>query len=775
MNKNRSIYFTLFFLSASVLCFEIISTRITSVIFVNDYAFIILSLAILGLGSGGIYSYYRIRSKDGSGLLKLISKTLFLFGISFISFIIGVIAFTITDPYIFLFLLFIPFFLAGIAYAQIFKNFAENSFKIYAADLSGAATGSLASLGLFSLLGASNSILLLALIIFSAALSLVHTVLNKKARAGIVSILLLSLVVLIQNGKNEFLGMIPIGNFPEKDFYHVYSDPTIHSSIVDSRWSIYGRSDLVEYSHQNIVKQLFIGGAAGTQMYRFNGNIKKPDLILLDLLVRHSSSIPFLILKAQEKNNMLIIGPGGGKEVLIGLFGGVEHIKGIEINPDFVDIVEDQKNFNGGIYTDFPNVDISVQEGRQYVKQTTQNYDIILMALPSTEQIQNIEAFAMSENYLITREAIQDYLKLLTPEGCLIFTVHNTWELMRLITTAMFSFEQLGINNRDAINHFAVLESGYSPTLLVKNNAFSKDDIAHWQSKMKQIPQELPAVTFLPDSWDKIRRTEINRFLMSVSKNDGSLQKYIDQNNYNITPCLDDSPYFYKIGKGIPSEYLWLLLGTIIFNFIIILFPFRLLWKKIKNSDYGTIIAPLSVLICIGIGFMVLEVSLFQKLVLYLGSPATSLSILLSSLLTGMGIGSYWGKKIYETEIVKRLMVICSLTVVIGLLLFILSPLILSKFLVFSLLIRCTLAFFLILPFGFVLGIPFPSSIQLLKKNNMEKYIPWMYGVNGAMSVLGSILAVILSMLFSFTTTFSIGLSFYLIIPILLRSTKKYI
>jgi spermidine synthase len=768
MKNSIFLYLNLFLLSAVVLCFEIISTRISSVIFVSNYAFIILSLAILGLGSGGIYCYYRIKEKDAAASLKIISKSLFYFGVSLCLFITSVIIFSITDAFIYFSLLFIPFFLAGITYAQIFKIYAENSFKLYAADLSGAAIGSIASMGLFSILGASNSILLLTLVIFCAALSLIHNLINIKATAGIYSALLISLVALIHNGKNEFLGMIPIGNFPEKDFYYVYDDPNIRSHIVDSRWSIYGRSDLVEYSHQNVIKQLFIDGAAGTEVYRFNGDIKKPERILLELLLRHSNSIPFLFLKEYEKNNMLIIGPGGGKDVLIGLLGGVEQITGVEINPDFVSIVKDQKYFNGGIYTDFPNVNIVVQEGRHFVKRSNQKYDIILMALPSTEQMQNIEAFAESENYLVTSEAIQDYLKILTPEGSLIFTVHNNWELMRLITTVMSAFEEYGISNRDAINHFAILESDYAPTILIKNKAFTKDNIDHWQSEMKKIPQQYPAVTFLPDSWDKIGRTKINQFLLSVNNNDSFLQKYIDQNKYNITPCHDDSPYFYKIKKGIPVEYLWLLVGTVIFNILIVAFPIKLISKKVKKHEINTLILPLTIFIPIGIGFMILEISLFQKLILYLGSPAVSLSILLGSLLTGMGIGSFWGKKLYRENINKRISTVSLLIVASGVLLFILYPSVLTQLLAYSLVVRCAACFFMILPFGFLLGIPFPSCIQLLKQGAMEKYIPWMYGVNGAMSVLGSVLAIIISMVYGFTPTFFIGLSFYLAIPALL-------
>jgi predicted membrane-bound spermidine synthase len=219
---------------------------------------------------------------------------------------------------------------------------------------------------------------------------------------------------------------------------------------------------------------------------------------------------------------------------------------------------------------------------------------------------------------------------------------------------------------------------------------------------------------------------------------------------------------------------LWLVCGLAGFNLFVVWLPFKFIKEKIKKERRGALTLPLIIFICIGLGFMILEISLFQKFILFLGSPTMSLSILLSSLLIGMGTGSSWGKKFYKENINKRISTVCLLIVAGGVLLFILCPYILTQFLVYSLIVRCAACFFMILPFGFLLGIPFPSCIQLLKQGSMEKYIPWMYGVNGTMSVLGSVLAVLLSMMYGFTPAFFIGLCFYLVVPALLWYTKYY-
>ncbi|MGE5862068.1 MAG: hypothetical protein ACM34J_16020, partial [Ignavibacteria bacterium] len=408
MNNAKSVSLSILVLSAVVICFEIISTRISSVVFVQNYAFIILSLAILGLGSGGIYSFYKLKSEEGAyENRKNFSLFIFLSGASLLFFILSVTILSITNPYVYFFLLFIPFFFIGIVYEKFFKNYANAGFKIYASDLTGAALGSIISIFIFKFFNASNAVLFLAFVLFISSINFLIVEKTKKTILYAASSCLI--IVLAVIGKNDLIGRIPIGNFPEKDIYYTYDDPNIKPNIIDSRWSINGRSDLVEYNNRNFVYNLFIDGSAGSQMYKFNGNIAHHDTLLNYLLLHNSTTIPFLFLTKEEKENMLVIGPGGGKEILSGILWGVQNITGVEVNPDFVDIVKSYKNFNGGIYTDFPNIKIHVAEGRHFIKSSSRQYNVIVLALPSTEQLQNIDGIASNENFLLTVEAINDY------------------------------------------------------------------------------------------------------------------------------------------------------------------------------------------------------------------------------------------------------------------------------------------------------------------------------------------------------------------------------
>ena len=758
------VYTSLFLLSASLLCFEIVSTRIASVIFFQDYAFITLSLALLGIGCGSAFAYYRI--KPGDDPSRMTSRALLALGVLLCFFIVATIEFSITQPFVFLLFVVLPFVASGVVYAQMYRSYSSLSFKLYAADVTGAAVGAMASLGLIGYFGGPNTILLLALVAFTVAAFSLHPTLSTIKRAASYGVLAVSFVLLIMNGRNEFLGMVPIGNFPEKDFYYVYPNAATTSTIIDSRWSIYGRSDLVRYSDQDMVRQLFVDGAAGTQVYRFSGDVQHTQSTLQALLLQHTNAIPFLCLNRDEKRSMLVIGPGGGKEVLLGLFGDVDSITGVEVNPDFVNIVKDHKDFDGGLYTEFPRVRTIVEEGRHFVKQTRETFDLIVMALPSTAQMQNIEPFATSENYLLTKEAIGDYLKKLTPEGRLLFTVHNTWELIRLIATVESVFQDMGVAADEIKNHFVMVEAEYAPTIVIKKKAFTFEEAQRWKSTCLAMPHNIPTVTYLPFGLTDANHSPTSRFLVGASKSPDQLQAYMNVSRYDISPCTDDRPYFYKIFKGIPGEYAWLLVGTLGVSILVLWLPFRSMKGKQGDNSLKNVSLPLMVLACTGIGFMVLEVSLFQKLVLYLGSPTISLSVLLCSLLVGMGAGSFLGRNAFGDDIRKRIHMASIGIVAVGILLFLLSPVLLTMSLGFELPLRAAAGFLVVLPLAVVLGVPFPSCIQMLSLGRNERYIPWLYGVNGTMSVLGSVLAIVVSMLLGFSIAYGVGLFFYLCIVV---------
>lgn len=770
MKKLSKALLVLFLTSVSVLNFEIIATRISSVIFVNSYGFVILSLAVMGLAAGAIYEYYRKkdRAEDNDELSILFTPVVY-YSLSCILFVLIVTKLDIIQtPYIFFLFLCLPFFFAGRFYSEAFTIYSEESFKIYAADLTGAAIGSLLPLVVLPNTGPVNGIVGISILILTVVVWLKLLKRSRKLAVLFLSVGLLVSICTFMLLKTDFFGKIPIGDFEEKDFHHVYNDPTIQSKIIDSRWSVFGRSDLVEHSHQDRVKHIFIDGAAGSQMYKFGGDVTNLDPVLSSMLLQFSNSVPFLLLEPNQKNTMLVIGPGGGREILTGLVSGIGSITGVEINNDFVEIVKDESDYNGGLYTSFPNINIHVKEGRQYVRETDRLFDLIVMALPSTQQLQSIESYALSENYLLTVESLSDYLDILTPEGQLIFTVHNNLEMKKLITTVIKAFENKGIDRQSTLNHIIALEQRYSPTLVISKRPYTPDQINRYLNFIQGLPEQLPIITYLPFDWENLPQTQGNHLLKSLRNERLKLETVIENQEYNIAPVYDDSPYFYNLNKGAPDNFSMLLMVVILFNLAIIVIPYLVARKKESKLSLVKLRRLLLFFICLGAGFMLIELALFQKLILYLGSPTISLSILLSSILVGMGLGSISGN-IFETKNFYRRLFYFSIAILVcGLIAITLYPVILGTLLNQDRFIRGVITFLLILPLGFVLGVPFPTCIRIAQFHQLNKYIPWMYGVNGAMTIFGSVLSVVLSMLYGFTLAFIVGLSFYLVIFVVL-------
>lgn len=776
MSSKQSSAFLIFFLSHSLVSFEILATRISSVVYVSDYAFIIISFALVGLSCGAIVAFYKLPQPSelfGSAFLRRVS---FGIALSFSLFIFLVASAGLTNPFLYFLLVFLPFFLAGILYAVLFRTSVQHIFLLYACDLCGAATGALAPLWTLQHSTAPNNVLLLAL--FMATVStMVFFPKGKKWKKFIYTGAYILLgVLLLSFGKKELLGRVPIGKYPEKDFYFVYPQSAVPPTILESRWSLYGRADLVRY-HQDMVLQLFVDGAAGSPMYRFSGKVSADEKELLGVLLQNSTALPFLCFRNNEKDTMLVIGPGGGKEILLGLFANVTQIIGVEVNPDFVQIVKDYSAFNGGIYTRFPNVKIEVEEGRDFVRRTSHHIDLLVMALPSTEQLQNIDALATNENYLLTVEAFHDYFATLTEEGYIVITVHNTWELLRLLVTVLTTFEEKGITVTEALNHFALIyEADGSPTAVIKKKQFTSEEVYHWQYTTRSLPPGFPRLVYLPSHSGENKNGAyglqpsvppvIAEFFHALTSTQISLREIVSAHPYNIAPCRDDSPYFYKVTKGIPSHYGWLLVTFVIVVGAIIVFFFRKVRSTTKTHKGSHTLLKFSILtaLCLGGGFMMIEITLFQKLILFLGTPTISLSLLLSSLLLGMGVGSMLGHRIFAHTPLKRLAVVCSIVVFYGMVLLLtVFPMLFMATNSFPYSVRILFLFILLLPLGFCLGIPFPTLLSFLREQKVPHYIPWIYGINGAMSVVGSVLASILSIQYNYSLSFFVGVFSYVL------------
>ncbi|MBI5180563.1 MAG: hypothetical protein HZA05_04070, partial [Nitrospirae bacterium] len=487
----------IFLFSASLLLLEITFTRLSSVILSYHYVFLVLSTAMFGLGMGGLAAYY-LADKPENGD-KYLTASCALFAV-FIPISIALMSWLpyIANIFFYAFLMFIPFFFAGILLAVIFRLYPEESSRLYAADIFGAAAGVAAAIFLLREFGGINSALFasvsasVALIFFSANSKSPHPPFSKGGMGGIrrfILPLLTTIIVLIIFVTNVFIPLakeVPVGDDPIKDLNRLIADPEKGGGIIETRWSAFGRTDLARHAKETDVMTLFVDGTAGTPMYRFNGDIKNPDGIVKEIPKTFPGYFPFLFLKDSEKESALIIGSGGGRDVLIVLMAGIKDITAVEVNRELVDIVKGHSKYNGGIYTNYRNVNIVVDEGRSFLKRSNYKYNSIILTLPVTKSSRSIEGYSLTESFLLTEESIIDYLEHLNDDGQLIVLMHNKMMALRMVSLSLSAMKKIGIDNASAMRH-VYLFGDKLPLFVLRKKAFTEDEIRLRIAEMQRL------------------------------------------------------------------------------------------------------------------------------------------------------------------------------------------------------------------------------------------------------------------------------------------------
>jgi len=430
------------FLSYAALTFEIALTRIFSVMLNYHFVFAVVSAALLGLGLGVM----QLRKWQGARAASAVRSSAAIFALLMAGTVVAIIGAPAIEGggfWLYLVLAILPFCAAGLAISGIFQEFASRSAFAYGADLLGAAIGALTIVPLLDVFGGVNAVF------FAASVASVGALLLGIARGRFpVFATVACLAVVASFGALSGLRVqlaVPVTNDPDKDMYQMLSNPAFKAKIIESRWSSFGRTDVVKSERMPNELELFVDGAAGSTMYNSAAVLNDPHE-MEHLTLHFGEYFPFLFLKDDEKRNALVIGPGGGRDVVVALLGGVKSITAVEVNPDVVKIVKDYKDFNGGIYSGDPRVTPVVAEGRNFVRNSTSRYDLLMLSLPVTKSLRSIEGFALTENYLFTVEAFQDYLDHLSTNGRIVIVEHGEVPIYKLISIALKAFARRGIS-----------------------------------------------------------------------------------------------------------------------------------------------------------------------------------------------------------------------------------------------------------------------------------------------------------------------------------------
>jgi hypothetical protein len=308
------------------------------------YVFIVVSLALLGLGAGGIFiHFFKKRIPHGNSQFSSLALLASLFSLSIPLSVVVMTRIATESILVYCFLLFIPFFFAGALFAEVFRTFPTLSSKIYGMDLVGAAAGSIGVVLILNSLGDVNGSFLLALfasiaaMIFAIRLSGTNI---KRIMLPAASFLIIS-SLLGANLISFRLADVPIGENSSKEIHYALNESSLQGEIIETKLSAFGRTYLVAFLNNPGTMGIYLDGTAGTLMYRFNGNINEPNPLVNELKTGFPAYLPFSFLQEHERNNALIIGPGGGRDILLALLGGVGEVTAVEVNKDLVDIVSE--------------------------------------------------------------------------------------------------------------------------------------------------------------------------------------------------------------------------------------------------------------------------------------------------------------------------------------------------------------------------------------------------------------------------------------------------
>jgi spermidine synthase len=513
---------------------------------------------------------------------------------------------------------------------------------------------------------------------------------------------------------------------------------------------------------------LDIDSLAGTPLVKFDGDLKSPGLEHL----RHDITALAYVLRGGRKT--LIIGPGGGRDVLTALTFGSTNVDAVELNPIIVDAVNKYfGDFTGRLYQ-LPQVHLTIDDGRHFVRRSTDTFGLIQLALVDTWASTAAGAFALSENTLYTREAFTDYLNHLEPDGMLTVTrwlEYPPRETLRVVSLARAALQQVGVS--DVRRN--ILVAGTPPlrrghrfaSVVVSRRPFTDTEIAaarEFIHRMGFTELYLPDAPRDPIFSQLITTTDVREFL----------QRY----EFDVSPSTDDRPFFFNPVKPLDFLRPWQprpgrmgvqLLARLmaVVTLLLALFIFVPLYAR-RRSALAAVdsLARWSTLLyfgALGAGFMLIEVALISKLVLFLGPPIYALTVALCSLLIAAGLGSYWsGRNIGAGHGALR-WVLAAALVAIAALCVMLDAVFTRLLANSSFAASVALTVGTLGPVGFLMGMPFPLGLRLLDRVGPEwaQLVPWVWGINGAASVLGSILAISVAINLGFRVTMLVGLCMY--------------
>lgn len=724
-------------LSASALLLEIALTRLFSLIFFPYYVFLIISVAILGIGIGAAMATLwpafaqRIGFALGSVGAALFTALLLLFAAS------G----SAVDLQLLLFILLaLPYVCFGLVISSLFSAHVAASRILYMGDLVGAGCGALLALPLLNEFGAINAILVAALGFTVAGLYFS----TRRDRLVAVACAVTVSVALGLNVASRALDIDPSKLAPEKPIVAALSDG---GRVLQTSWDAFARTDLVDPGAGRPLRIYVDGGAA---------SVMPTDAARRDLL----GDIGFFPFATEQPERAFVIGPGAGLDVWFALQSGAQQITAVEVNSASVEMVRDRRGYTGPLY-DRAEVDVIIDDGRSALRRSGKQFDLIYLSQVVTLAAER-GGYALSEDTIYTEEAFTDYLNHLDQGGQIALKLYDEVTLTRAVSTALAAFRRRGLTDQQALERLMAFidakSSPAAPLLLIGAAPYGEDDSLALGAIAREVgfrPLLLPHVLVQPP-------------LDAVASGAKSFDLIIQSSDADISPATDERPYFFQFEKGIPASLLPLVALAVAVTAAVALVVTIQLRRGRGRIERGY---PL-LFVLLGIGFIALEIYAIQRTRLFLGHPTIAVTLVLATFLVGGGIGSGLSQLVLKHFHERRPQVLTAAVFVLAMVWsFVWSPLNVT-FLAADAAARGLITVLSLAPLALCMGVPFPLALKLAGIED-RRQVALAWSVNGLMTVVGSVAAVALSLTAGFSAVLYFGASAYLLATLILAVIHK--
>ena len=767
----RFTYLGLALLSAAALAFEITLTRLFSVTQAYHFAFLAVSVALLGYGaSGTALSLVPAWSRPPAARRGLVSSSLFAAAVVAAYLCLNYLPF---DSYriawqriqllylvLYYLALTVPFFCAGLVTGLLLATYPAAAGRLYAANLIGSALGGLLPAAILPLAGEGTVLIvaaagLLAALAFAVARREEQAAPDAALRPGSgvgIPLLLLAAGGLLLGLGLSLPGLFQLRLSPYKGLSQLLLFP--QAEVVERRWSAISRVDRV--AGRAIRSAPGLSLAYPDDMPEEDGLFVDGDDLSPILeggdLSTFTGYLPVALpYRLRPGGRALVLGPRGGLDLWVALEQGAGSVVAVEGNPLVVGMA-------GGIYRD-ARLEVVLEEGRAFLRRSDRRFDVIHLALTDGYRPVTSGAYSLGERYDLTLEAFEEYLSHLEPGGLLVV---ERWlqlppsETLRAGATALEALRRSGVQNPG--QRLAVLRGWQFGLILVKNGPFLPEELSTIRAFAGQQGLDLVALPGLQES-------ELNRqnvlpeplYYHAFARLLAEPEALYAAATHDVRPATDDRPFFFHFFRWSQAR--------------VVLEQMGLTWQPWGGSGYFVLVALLAVALLVsvvlillplalagrvggrlrgprgpaliyfgllGLGFLFVEIPLIQRFILFLGQPIYAFTAVAAAVLLFSGLGSLAAPRLPP----RRALPVLAL----GILLYpLVLPVLFRALLGAPLAVRLLATAFSLAPLGFLMGIPFPAGLAWLRER-APGLIPWAWAVNGCTSVLASILAAMIAL-----------------------------